>query len=465
MWFLHDFPNSIPSSPNGRQFVSCKEVSSYLLSLSGLKVASQPSAAHTGDCIQLDNKMTFGNVSHPFSYLFYLLQVFVWFPFTSYMLQAVGPTLKDDKNAAEQVFHLPFPAPSVSTEHEKQATLLNIMSPREAEGQENWNKKYSVSNTTNEKLEKMNAATEVNAAKLDVSFDAKAVLYNNQNNKHFGSCSSERDVPKNTISSSNNMSRQDQIFQPHALDSSGNGVYFSSVEKRKQEIGDDSGFLSSNAEDKIFSCQNLEKGLFTSSMEHVKVDVDKCERDEAIAGSVYGCSRLVDTMTYEKGRASFEGCSIVLSGSELKCGSMNAMNKAGRPEDSEDGLLNLFGSEKIFGFDNKLTKVSVDKMEVPKLDEVRNSSEDAHGLKNNYRVDTGMVQESRLEDSDNASNNELMSDLSNHNRSGVDFMTQLLWRTEEENILLSGLTDTSSQLFQSSAFGTMSDKVCGLSVL
>lgn len=58
-----------------------------------------------------------------------------------------------------------------------------------------------------------------------------------------------------------------------------------------------------------------------------------------------------------------------------------------------------------------------------------------------------------------------MSDISNHNRSGVDFVTQLLWRTDEENILLSSLTDTSSRLLQSSAFGTMSDKVCGLSVL
>lgn len=52
--------------------MSCKEVSSYLLSLSGHKVASQPSAAHTGDCIQLDNKMTYGNVSHPSSFFFFM---------------------------------------------------------------------------------------------------------------------------------------------------------------------------------------------------------------------------------------------------------------------------------------------------------------------------------------------------------------------------------------------------------
>lgn len=57
------FRNSEPSSPNGQQFVSCKEVSSYLLSFSGLQDASQPRSGYTDENFQLASKMDFGDVS------------------------------------------------------------------------------------------------------------------------------------------------------------------------------------------------------------------------------------------------------------------------------------------------------------------------------------------------------------------------------------------------------------------
>jgi hypothetical protein len=57
------FPNSEPSSPNGQQFVSCKEVSSYLLSIFGLQDASKPRSGHSEENFQLASKMDLGDVS------------------------------------------------------------------------------------------------------------------------------------------------------------------------------------------------------------------------------------------------------------------------------------------------------------------------------------------------------------------------------------------------------------------
>lgn len=461
------------------------------------------------------------------------------------MLQAPDLMRGDGNDGANLVFCSPFPANSISTEHEKQVPLLKTKSPVD-ERWGNCREQYSVSNITNQKSENTNAITEVNADKLGVRFGAETVLYNNQNNKFCGP-SGEKDFPKSTISC-NDLSRQDQSSQnwstfsgsgqPCVVENSANGGCISSVEEQKQAIGYGSGFLSPNAKEKTFSCPNLEKRVFTSTMEHVKVDVDKDVRYETISGSGHGRTGVEDAMICFKDRGSFESCSAVMSRSELRCGSVNNMNRGSnftlseamqegnsesglhsssgnehscvfnnnlnsisasmlhepklddvsksrnseltirfgnerRPEDTEIGLLDLFGSEKSFeksfGFDNNLTKVSPKKMEVPKLHKVKHYTEQACAAKSNCRVGTSTVQESRLEDLDNAKNNELVTALSNHSQSGVDVMTEFLWRTDEENILLSGLTDTSSRLLQSSgcfpAFGTMTDKVCGMPIL
>ncbi|XWS21495.1 hypothetical protein CRYUN_Cryun30bG0059400 [Craigia yunnanensis] len=60
--------------------------------------------------------------------------------------------------------------------------------------------------------------------------------------------------------------------------------------------------------------------------------------------------------------------------------------------------------------------------------------------------------ESRLEDFENARNNEIMIGFSNHARPTEDSMTGLTWKSDEGNVLLSGLADTSSQLLQSSGY-------------
>ncbi|XP_022773143.1 uncharacterized protein LOC111315576 isoform X2 [Durio zibethinus] len=59
---------------------------------------------------------------------------------------------------------------------------------------------------------------------------------------------------------------------------------------------------------------------------------------------------------------------------------------------------------------------------------------------------------SRSEDFENARNNETMVGFSNHARPSEDSMTELTWKSDEGNALLSGLADTSSQLLQTSGY-------------
>lgn len=87
-------------SPNGQQFVSCKEVSSCLLSLSGLQDARQPNYGHNDENSQLAHQISPGN--------------------------AAGLTLKDDKSKDGLVCSSPSTVTTIPTHHEKQATLLNM---------------------------------------------------------------------------------------------------------------------------------------------------------------------------------------------------------------------------------------------------------------------------------------------------------------------------------------------------
>ncbi|XP_017981197.1 PREDICTED: uncharacterized protein LOC18592144 isoform X2 [Theobroma cacao] len=59
---------------------------------------------------------------------------------------------------------------------------------------------------------------------------------------------------------------------------------------------------------------------------------------------------------------------------------------------------------------------------------------------------------SRLQDFENARNNEIMIGFGNHARRTESSMTGLTWKSDEGSVLLSGLADTSSQLLQSSGY-------------
>lgn len=90
--------------------------------------------------------------------------------------------------------------------------------------------------------------------------------------------------------------------------------------------------------------------------------------------------------------------------------------------------------------------------------------EQTHVANNSSMVYAGTAYDgSRLEDFENARNNEIRIGFSNHSRSTEDSMAGLTWKNDDGNVLLSGLADTSSQLLQPSGyhptFDLMSHKV------
>ncbi|XVF36701.1 hypothetical protein REPUB_Repub19eG0080400 [Reevesia pubescens] len=80
-------------------------------------------------------------------------------------------------------------------------------------------------------------------------------------------------------------------------------------------------------------------------------------------------------------------------------------------------------------------------------------SEQTHFANNLSTVYAGTAHDgSRLEDLENARNNEIMIGYSNNGRPTEDSMTGLTWKNDEGNVMLSGLADSSSQLLQSSDY-------------
>lgn len=52
-----NFPNPVLSSPNGQQFLSCKEASSYLLASCGVQDAGQTNPGLADGNVQIANKV------------------------------------------------------------------------------------------------------------------------------------------------------------------------------------------------------------------------------------------------------------------------------------------------------------------------------------------------------------------------------------------------------------------------
>ncbi|GAV63578.1 zf-C2H2 domain-containing protein/MBD domain-containing protein/AT_hook domain-containing protein [Cephalotus follicularis] len=87
-------------SPNGQQFVSCKDVALYFHKFSRLQESSQPSTDHTYDSVWLENKSIFRNPADVLN--------------------------RNGKNGAELVCSTPLPITSVPTENVEQITLLRL---------------------------------------------------------------------------------------------------------------------------------------------------------------------------------------------------------------------------------------------------------------------------------------------------------------------------------------------------
>ncbi|KAF8377322.1 hypothetical protein HHK36_030697 [Tetracentron sinense] len=87
-------------SPNGQQFVSCKEVSTYLLSYFGLQDANQPNFGLSDENLQQPYKYASGSIA--------------------------GLTYEDDNKREDLVCYSASPLASISNDHEKQVALLGI---------------------------------------------------------------------------------------------------------------------------------------------------------------------------------------------------------------------------------------------------------------------------------------------------------------------------------------------------
>ncbi|KDP41390.1 hypothetical protein JCGZ_15797 [Jatropha curcas] len=94
-------------SPNGQQFMSCKEVSSYLLSLYGLQDANQSNFGHIDGNFQLTDRISSEN--------------------------AADVTLKVDKTGDDIACCLALPVTSKSVEHENQASSVNEGIPEQVQ--------------------------------------------------------------------------------------------------------------------------------------------------------------------------------------------------------------------------------------------------------------------------------------------------------------------------------------------
>ncbi|XP_044475940.1 uncharacterized protein LOC123203577 [Mangifera indica] len=526
-------------SPNGRQFASCKEVSSYLLSFFGIKDASQSSA---GGVLMTQKNNEPVAVGVPSEFLERQETVGVdWGSFAEKPSNCRG-----NNETSSALPHSKPKAYGIVEPHSDKYVQDDqvMMSNRNVQTLilKNCVKQDTVFGITNDKVDKVKIATDISAAKPDVCLGAGTVLstdYRSKSREFPG----EKDVPKSNIGGINNFGWQGRSPQNWSLAPSGNNqphfvdyimkdVPIGSMDKQRKEVGSESSFFPSSGKDKIVSCENLEERCFTITMQGGETYRNKHARNEAISRSDYQGTGLENSVTNVKEQGKFKGRLPVpmeqrsssqshmygvstsmltearrergpasglpnSSGSKSTYFVNNYMNNVSTPmlnqpkfddvirsenyglsfgfgnkhtiskprqeEDSEVGLLNLFGTGKFFGFDDGLTKASAGTTEFPKLDQVRNANEQVHGVENNYRVYTDNVQqELRLENSENVRNNEFMSAFSNHARSNVDAMAEFLWRTDESNILLSGLGDSSSRLLQSSgcfpSFGTMSDK-------
>ncbi|KAA8528286.1 hypothetical protein F0562_035641 [Nyssa sinensis] len=95
-------------SPNGRQFASCKEVSSYLLSFIGHQDADPPNYGHSDENILLTYKMASGN--------------------------AADFVVRENIKRGDLVCYKPSPVTYISNDHETQVTS-NIGNPGEVQGE------------------------------------------------------------------------------------------------------------------------------------------------------------------------------------------------------------------------------------------------------------------------------------------------------------------------------------------
>ncbi|KAF7829948.1 Methyl-CpG-binding domain-containing protein 8 isoform A [Senna tora] len=328
IWFISA---AVAFLPDGHQFVSCKEVSSYLLSCFGLQDINHFKSGHTAGSLQFFGKMEHEN-------------------------PGVGSIATNEMKAVDVASSLFSPSISVFPDHVKQATVSSIGSDENVnndlasgiKGQgvnntggtfANCNHQQSsvvdelplradkngtisvlgcspekdrVGNIDNKKLVDDNDV----ACKLDVPLDVTTSFCNNKNN---GNCEIFDEITavqclKSAISN---------FVEDSETIPCGNGEScFKSngyVEDPQKLIGFERGIFVPNFEGKSCGADKLEEVNIS--------DGNPFENDEWLINSGNCNSETEDVLTSFKLHCSSEGFSVVPSQTELKHASINSMNR------------------------------------------------------------------------------------------------------------------------------------------
>ncbi|KAI4307401.1 hypothetical protein L6164_030597 [Bauhinia variegata] len=369
-------------SPDGHQFVSCKEVSSYLLSFFGLQDVSQSKSCHTDGNLQVSSKMTSENHNG--------------------CVPKTG--MKSDGVASSS--HIP--CTSICIDLERQATVAaSIGSEKQSTFNEIVNdylaSKVKIRNTASGNVTDLNCeasllsedhqtldgdkndTNSVLGPFSEVGIDCK--LHNERfvdvnraddislvipisfsNNKSTGSyeCSDEtngikciKDGINNFVSQDVNVACYETVTcvneQACLGENSGHGPSSRSVEDSRHQIG------------KKCSGSSIEDGHLITSLEDMKISDQKRfedERGRIISGNCHSETKKVSSRA--EVISCSQGSSIVPSQNELECASVNSKNgvltsmttDSAGGKCSDNGLSNSSTDERTCAASNNVNSVS-----------------------------------------------------------------------------------------------------------
>ncbi|PRQ21386.1 putative DNA-binding domain-containing protein [Rosa chinensis] len=313
-------------SPNGLEFVSCKEVSSYLHSYFGL--GSQSNSVHTDGNIQVSNKMVLGDgMQHDTSF-----------------------TYKDNNNGHELLRCSPMPITSMNSYVKSIEASGEVMGMRKKLDPVK-NGRLGTSLKIQEPVEIDGEQTSDMIANYDLSSDFSLGKVNDIMAKYFGISNDE----------SNSMSCEEQVMMADKTICFSDGlndgvrVAISSVDVPKVEIDS-----ASNDMGKEHGADNIDNHQSTSTVDDMKIDdVDNCRNGRSISG--ISESHIGPETVYNVDQQSTsEACSLVPSIV------MESLHERG----SDSGLYSTATDEKTCVVSNNFNNDSFPTFYEPRFDDI-----------------------------------------------------------------------------------------------
>lgn len=363
-------------SPGGHQFESYREVSAYLLSVSGVQDRSELKSSYTDGAQQLSSSVNMASES------------------------SVGHVPTGDKKAYANACYFSLAGASIHSSQENQAPISSLV------GSENFHSDLALGcklgDTAGGAFRDVDHQTEdkqlleadkndensvqgcshvedrvcnVHSEKLVGAIEASDTACNlyiplvfstsfSNNNSDTGQFSDEINAATNIkgggISNVDSQDRNTGCYetvpceneQVH-VDNNGLGLSVNLVEDDIQKMSLESSMLAPNSEGKIFADENLEDRHVSSSLEDMEIRDEKAIKDDK---QQIICSRdqaeIKDVSANVKLQSSSEGCSLVSSQNELEHTSISHIDK------TQTSMLKDSAEENIF--DSDLFSSSID---------------------------------------------------------------------------------------------------------